>query len=106
MAPVFRLQKMMKPSLVGCCCCFVLLVLCQINQLNAQFSFSLPGNWGTGKRTAAAATTNTFGYMTPRKWNNAISDRTKFEEECSKFDYDTMTQVYARIQVSPSISQF
>ena len=56
---------------------------------DAQFSFSLPGNWGNGKRA--------FSFALPGKWGNV---KRGGKMDCSDLNPDTILNLYRTIQVS------
>lgn len=57
----------------------------------AQFSFSLPGNWGNGKRG--------FNFALPGRWGNVKRNSLK----CNDLDRDTVMNIYKTIQVQYNI---
>ena len=55
----------------------------------AQFSFSLPGNWGNGKRG--------FNFALPGRWGNV---KRNGAGRCSDLDKETVLNIYKTIHVS------
>jgi hypothetical protein len=76
----------------------ILLIACivvayQLNSASAQFSFSLPGKWGNGKRS--------FSFSLPGRWGASGKRAAEWgSAECGKIDPDSIMAVYASIQVS------
>ncbi|ELU16520.1 hypothetical protein CAPTEDRAFT_218901 [Capitella teleta] len=76
----------------------LLLVACivvayHMNTASAQFSFSLPGKWGNGKRA--------FSFSLPGRWGaqgKRASGWTGATTDCSRMESDGMMSVYAAIQ--------
>jgi len=75
----------------------VLLVACiviayEMNTASAQFSFSLPGKWGNGKRGGP------FSFSLPGKWGSGKRSAPWSGGECGKVDPEVLLNIYSLIQ--------
>lgn len=88
---------------IGCHCRMkqltLLLVACiviayHMHTSNAQFSFSLPGKWGNGKRS--------FSFSLPGRWGAQGKRTSSFpwgSSDCTRMDPETIMSLYTAIQV-------